>query len=377
MDAAEQAAVIGAGTMVDHFKVVRLAGRGGMGEVYLARDTKLGRKVALKLVHPEALGDERAVERFLHEARTTAKFSHPHIVQVHYVGAHEGRPYVALEYVEGETPRDRMEERRLSAKEAIRIGLAIAEALAEAHEHGVLHRDLKPENVIIPRDGRLRVVDFGLAKNITEDEALARADTEDLGGIDTDVALAETFKSKGGLMGTPLYMAPEQWEGDEVTGAIDVWALGVMLYELLGGAHPYEQYAFARKLFALAGTVCSDAPVPPLVAEGVPARMHELTSQALAKDADERPSAAEMVEVLEALLQRGRVRLDEEQSPFRGLLPFTEEHAELFFGRDAEIAQFLERLRHEPILPVVGPSGAGKSSFVQAGGIAALAMAPA
>jgi serine/threonine protein kinase len=139
-------AVIAPGTMVDSFKVARLIGRGGMGEVYLARDMKLGRKVALKVVHPEALGDARNAERFSFEARVTARFSHPHIVTIFAVGEHNGSPYVALEYLEGQTLRERMEELRPSVKETLRIGLAIAEALSEAHRHKVLHRDLKPEN---------------------------------------------------------------------------------------------------------------------------------------------------------------------------------------------------------------------------------------
>ena len=137
------------GSQVDHFQIVRQLGRGGMGEVYLARDTTLGRRVALKVIHPARLGARTATERFLREARTTASFNHPNIVTVYFAGKHGGRPYVALEYLEGQTLRQRMREGRPALKETLRWGVAIADALAEAHRHRVLHRDLKPENVML------------------------------------------------------------------------------------------------------------------------------------------------------------------------------------------------------------------------------------
>src|SRR5262245_18374976 len=164
--------VLAPGTLVDQFRIMRLLARGGMGELYLARDVRLGRKVALKCVQPSLLGSEEAVTRFLAEARTTAKFSHPNIVTVYTVGERDGKPYLALEYLQGENLRDRVvsENHRLSLNEALRLSMAVAEALAEAHQHGVLHRDLKPENVVIPKDGRVRVVDFGLASRVDEQE---------------------------------------------------------------------------------------------------------------------------------------------------------------------------------------------------------------
>ncbi|MFH0902502.1 MAG: serine/threonine-protein kinase, partial [Pseudomonadota bacterium] len=140
-----QAHVLLPNSMVDHFRVVRLVGRGGMGEVYLARDTLLNRRVALKIVHPRYLESEETVARFLREAQLTASLSHPHIVTVYAVGKYDGRPYLALEYLEGQSLRQRMEEERPSVRESLRIVLAIAQALVEAHRHRVLHRDLKPE----------------------------------------------------------------------------------------------------------------------------------------------------------------------------------------------------------------------------------------
>ncbi len=155
---------LAAGTLIDHFQVQRLIGRGGMGDVYCARDVRLGRKVALKLVSPEKAGALEVIERIRAEARTIARFSHPHIVAIHFVGEYRNAPYLALEYLEGENLFQRLRKQRPSIKEAARIGMAIAQAVAEAHRHHTLHRDLKPQNVLLPPDGRLRVVDFGIAK---------------------------------------------------------------------------------------------------------------------------------------------------------------------------------------------------------------------
>ncbi|HEY3354120.1 MAG TPA: protein kinase [Polyangia bacterium] len=358
------------GTMVDNFKVMRLLGRGGMGEVYVARDVNLGRKVALKVVSPTSLGDQGARERFLFEARATARFNHPHIVTVYAVGEHAGHPYVALEYLEGRTLRDRLADERPSLREALRLGLAIAEALREAHQNRILHRDLKPENVIIPRDGRLRVLDFGLAKSLESDGVALLATAPTGGDAKPVTATQETgrvslFESRGqGIRGTPAYMAPEQWKEQPATEATDVWALGVMLYEMIAGARPYGD---APALLTCA-KVCDGEPVPPLrVAVTAPGDVASLVDRCLEKDPRRRPSAVEAAATLEQMVAVGRGRVAEEQCPFRGLLPFGERHADLFFGRDGEVAAFVERLRDEPVLPVVGPSGAGKSSFVQAG----------
>lgn len=297
---------IATGTIIDHFRVERLIGHGGMGEVYAARDIKLDRKVALKLVRPEALGTPEAVERFLHEARTTARFSHPNIVQVHFVGEHEGRPYVALEYLEGATLRDRMKERGPPLEETLRIGLAIAEALEEAHAHGVLHRDLKPENVILSADDRVRLVDFGLAKNLggtvspqrvaaESAHALGEAHTEDLG-----------FHTEGmALMGTPAYMAPEQWSGGDVTPAVDVWALGLVLVELLTGKHPYASPGKPTSPYALAARICGPDPVPLPEKTAKPAPgLTSVIRACLVKAPSARPTSAEAAKRLRAVKRK-------------------------------------------------------------------------
>ncbi|MCA9672798.1 MAG: serine/threonine-protein kinase PknK, partial [Myxococcales bacterium] len=357
-------------TRIDNFRVIRLIGRGGMGEVYLAQDIKLGRRVALKLVNPEQLGSDEAKERFFFEARATARFNHENIVTIYSTGEHDGRPYVALEYVEGQTLSERLYDGDLSAREAARIGLAIARALAEAHRHNLLHRDLKPDNVLISLEGVVRVVDFGLAKVIDRDRwrrpsappqpAPPRAETETVDDPFTSLA--------AGVRGTPQYMAPEQWLGVESSGATDVWALGLILGEMVTGRRPYEDVSRDDLMSA----VTSDKPVPALsTPREVPEALTALIARCLAKQADVRPSAEELVDELTAIVTQPRgsaARHDEQElSPFPGLLPFDEARAALFFGRDDEVAAFVERLRRACVLPVVGPSGVGKSSFVRAG----------
>jgi serine/threonine protein kinase len=350
---------IARGTLVDSFLVVRRLGRGGMGEVYLARDTRLGRKVALKLIRSEVLGSPEAVDRFLQEARTTALFNHPHIVTVYAAGTLAGRPYLALEFLEGQTLADLQRERRAGVWESLRIALDIAEALCEAHRHQVLHRDLKPSNVLLPKDGRLRVVDFGLAKALSMEDVL----DDQIGPAGSSPGVNSGSWSGPGLRGSPPYMAPEQWLERPCSGATDIWALGVILWELLAGKHPYAECSLAE----LYHQVSSACPAPPLEAPPeVPAVVVDLAGRCLNKDPQQRPSATQVSEVLQAAFHRGAL-LAADRSPFRGLLPFSEEQADLFFGRDEEVAAFLERLRQQAVLPVVGPSGAGKSSFVQAG----------
>jgi len=374
------------GSMVEHYRVVRLLGRGGFGEVYLARDTKLGRKVALKLLNTGQFSSEAAAERFLFEARATARFNHPHIVAIYGVGEYAGNPYVALEYLEGQTLRDRMSVAPPSVRTVMRIGLSVAEALGEAHSRNILHCDLKPENILIPADGRLRLFDFGLAMPVrgrqphTPTGPLQSVDSFEtwIGGQQDEPAGTTSTPSFDDLAiesslevvyGTPEFMAPEQWLQQKPTPATDIWALGLILYELVNQALPYRAPSFV----SLAIQVCARDPVPPLPdSVDVPQDFRQLVADCLRKEPGERPTAAAVVERLERLVYRRRQFIGQSKSPFPGLMPFSERHADFFFGREAEIDAFLERMRHVAVLPVVGPSGAGKSSFVEAGVVSRL-----
>ncbi len=318
------------GQVIDTFRITRLVASGAMGEVYLALDQQLGRRVALKFVKGGVL-DEKSLERFRLESRTTASFNHPHIVTVYAAGDFHGRPWLALEYLDGETLRERLDRGPLTVPEALRVARPIAEALAEAHRHDVVHADLKPENVLLPRDGRVRVVDFGLARLV---------------GTDATVA-----------SGTPAYMAPERWSAGAPRASIDLWALGVLLHEAIQGTRPLSDQDLAQLVYS---------PKPVVMGARVQsASCSSLVSECLRLDPNERPSAADVVTRLDRLLS-GR-EVEEGRSPFRGLEAFCEADAPDFHGRAAEIDAALERLRTDALVPIVGPSGVGKSSFVFAG----------
>ena len=210
------------GTNIGRFKVVSEIGRGGMGIVFLAEDEKLRRKVALKLLPPSFAADEERRRRFLREARAAAAVSHPNLVTVYDVGEHEGRGYIAMEYLRGRSLREQLGERPFSVDEAVELARQVLAGLAHAHAAGLLHRDLKPENVLVDRDGRVRLVDFGLAK------------------LDGDVDAPGDNSTRDGLvMGTPGYMSPEQARGQTVDARTDIFSFGVLFYEMLTRKRPF------------------------------------------------------------------------------------------------------------------------------------------
>ncbi len=344
------------GKTVDHFVIDRPIGAGATGEVYLARDTRLGRKVALKLLGTDAPSDATDIRNRLIEARATAAVNHPHIVSIYSVGIFGPTLYLALEYIEGQTLKERIVDARPAARESLRMVRDIASAITEAHRKKIVHRDLKPANVLLAKDGRVRVVDFGLA-------LFAQPRSSDSSRSGT--ALITSPTSAG--VGTPAYMAPEQWLGESVSGASDMWALGVILYELLYGHRPFS----AQTQEELRQLVCEHEQHDSLPSiEEVPETVLDLLRGMLHRQPRERPTAPDTVALLEAVQasflappRSGDV------NPYRGLLPFAEQHAGSFFGRDDEVDALVEKLREQPILPVVGPSGSGKSSFVQAGAI--------
>ncbi len=320
------------GETLGRYQVRRLLGQGGMGQVYLARDVVLGRSVALKIV-----GGMHDTDRFLDEARAIARLNHPNIVQLYDFGVYRSGIYLALEYVDGITLRERVHRGALELDEILRHVRAVADALQHAHASMVFHCDLKPSNVMIGRDGRVRVVDFGLART---------ADTN--------------TKNAGG---TPDWMAPEQWLGDAVGDRVDSWALGIVTAELLASVHPLGESQEVRRRAAMDRDRVASWTCPRTDA---PASIVELVTRSLEYVPMQRPTAADWKRVLDETVS-GRGDALDEDGPYPGLAAFGEGHARFFFGREPEIDEFLERLREATVLPIVGPSGAGKSSFLHAG----------
>ncbi|HEU4410062.1 MAG TPA: protein kinase [Polyangiaceae bacterium] len=363
---------LSAGAKIKHYELIRPLGKGGMGQVYLARDTKLGRLVAIKrLLTP----DDRGARRVLVEARATARCRHENIVVIYEVDEHQGEPYLVLEYVEGVTLRAWMAARgaagaagpaaasgaagaapgRVPPGLAVELMLPVVRALACAHEQGVVHRDLKPENILLTDAGAIKVLDFGLAKP--------------LAGGATSASEGAGASGASGVKGTLLYMAPEQWQTDDLDGRVDLWAVGLLLYELCAGAHPLGPVPLAT----LADLLDPHAPMPSLLGPCPEAgALAMVVERCLQKRREDRyGSARELLAALEAL-RAGPGALAEGVSPFPGLSAFQEADAGRFFGRDADVAAVAQRLRHQPLVAVVGASGAGKSSFVRAGLIPAL-----
>ncbi|HYE14565.1 MAG TPA: protein kinase [Pyrinomonadaceae bacterium] len=297
-----------AGRRIARYEIKSLLGEGGMGEVYLARDTHLDRPVALKLLSAHFMADEEHVRRFQREALAASALNHPNIVTVHEVGEWNGRDFLVTEYVEGVTLRTRMRGRRLSPAAAIDIALQVAGALSAAHDAGIVHRDIKPENVVLRPDGLVKVLDFGIAKYAGP----AR-------GRDAKHSWVKT--ATGVVIGTTAYMSPEQARGQGVDARTDVWSLGVILYEMVTRRLPFPGKTPTDRVAA----ILEREPEPlSHLRRGVPAELERIVGRALAKDRDERYArAADLAEDLRKL----RVTLGAEPrfrfalpAPARGLL---------------------------------------------------------
>ncbi|XYH98714.1 protein kinase domain-containing protein [Sorangium sp. So ce1128] len=369
------------GDLIKQYEIIRKLGQGGMSIVYLARDTKLGRLVAIKLLLSYT---GQGIERFLDEARATARCRHENIVVIHEADEIHGYPYLVLEYIKGRSLREWMVQRGLagapgspaasappgpmSPRQVIELVIPVVRALVCAHELGIVHRDLKPENIRLDDTGAIKVLDFGIAKRI--DAGAAPTIT----GVRAELAGDVGRHRKSAVVGTPHYMAPEQLLGRDIDGRTDLWAVGIILYELLTGAHPLDPFSRARLLTI----VDFDVPMPS-VSERRPevGALGAITDRCLKKRKEERiGSARELLAELEALLpDRRALDLRAEESPFAGLFAFQEADAARFFGRDRDIAAMAARLRNQQLVVVAGPSGAGKSSFVRAGVIPALKRA--
>jgi len=251
------------GQTVGHYEVEALIGSGGMGVVYRARDTQLERSVALKFLPPHLAADADVKRRFVREARVASRLDHPNICTIHQIGETEdGLPFIAMRHYEGDTLKEKIDAARVSIDDAVSYGVQVADALAEAHEEGIVHRDVKPANVIEARDGQVAILDFGLARLV-------------------DTTLTRT----GGAPGTVAYMSPEQVRGDEPSPEMDLWAVGVLLYELLTGQRPFSGSTPATVIYS----ILNESPLPlQHVRPDVPPALPDVVMRLLRKDPDER-----------------------------------------------------------------------------------------
>src|SRR5436190_3291186 len=264
------------GKLIGHYRIESLIGVGGMGEVYLARDERLGRKAALKLLPGNLTTDETQLSRFKNEARSASALNHPNILTVYEIGAEGNHQFIATEFIEGITLRASIARGRMKPDATVEIAVQVASALAAAHEAGVVHRDIKPENIMLRPDGYVKVLDFGIAK-LTE-----RRPTSGDHTVETRAILQTRV---GLVLGTAHYMSPEQARGQKVDARSDIWSLGVVLYEMVGGHPPFRGETPSDCIAAILTTE-----PPPLsgVLPDVPLKLESILQKALHKNSNER-----------------------------------------------------------------------------------------
>ncbi|HEY8227376.1 MAG TPA: protein kinase [Pyrinomonadaceae bacterium] len=313
------------GQRVKHYEIIKLIGEGGMGEVYLAKDTILGRRIALKMLPQYVRGDVDRLRRFKHEARAASTLSHPNVCVIHEVGeTDDGHPFITMEYIDGITLRQLMNDGPMKFAEALDIAIQIADALSAAHEAGIVHRDIKPENVMIRRDGYIKVLDFGLAK-LSEHRAR---------GSITSMSTLMFNSSPGMVMGTAAYMSPEQARGVAVDMRTDVWSLGVVLYEMISGQAPFTGTTPTDVVIAIV-----EKEHPPLsqVIPDAPRELERIIKKALRKDPEERYQIAKEMSIDLRSLRRD-LELDRSLAP--GL---SEGSSATLIGSDSQASTGQER----------------------------------
>lgn len=323
------------GRALGNYHFISLIGSGGMGDVYLAIDTRLGRRVAVKVLVQHPFEDRDRVRRFQREARTASALNHPNIITIYDFGREDGREYIVSEYIEGSTLREAIRRRDLTLNLILDLAIQVGSALEAAHTAGIVHRDIKPENIMLRPDGYAKVLDFGLAK-LTEDEADSAVTMADVTSGSSD------FRTRAGvLLGTVNYMSPEQARGQKLDGRSDLFSLGVILYEMLTGRRPFSGETWHHTIVSI--TDSDPQPIADLV-EGVPGELQLVIDRALAKDRLNRyQNAREMLSDLQTILDE----LDDDVM-IRGAAPSSPDVATAAGGHSTEVTT----LKADPPAPV-------------------------
>lgn len=268
------------GTIINQYKIISPIGKGGMGEVFLAEDTKLDRKIALKILPPEFAADKDRMSRFVREAKAASALNHPNIITIHEIGDAGGTHFIATEFIEGKTLNEYVKSNPLNFKSSLEIAIQIASALDEAHSAGIVHRDIKPDNVMIRANGLAKILDFGIAKLPEPPKSVGEEDA---------TAIKPQSTSPGMIIGTANYMSPEQAKGKEIDARTDIFSFGIVFYEMLTGKLPFTGETALESI----SSILKDEPRPiSQILPDVPGEIERIAGKALRKDRDERYQTA-------------------------------------------------------------------------------------